>query len=87
MQVNLQNSKTATDNFNQLTMEMAIDIAFIQEPYIYENQITGISRKHRIFACGNGRKKAAIFVANKDRCPPNKPVIRRRYCFSRDNSR
>ena len=65
MQINLQHSKTATDNFNQLTMETAIDIAFIQEPYIYQNQVTGISRKNRIFACGNGRKRAAIVVANK----------------------
>ena len=65
MQVNLQHSKTATDHFNQLTMEMDIDIAFIQEPHIYQNQVTGISRKHRTFACGNGRKRAAILVANK----------------------
>ena len=49
MQINLQHSKTATDNFNQFTMEAALDIVFIQEPYIYKNQVTGISRKHRIF--------------------------------------
>jgi hypothetical protein len=66
MQINLQHSKTATDNFNQLTMETALDIAFLQEPYIYQNQVTGISRKHRIFACGNGRKRAAIVVTNKN---------------------
>ena len=65
MQINLQHSKTATDNFNQLTMEAAVDIAFIQEPYIHQNQVTGISRKHRIFACGNGRKRATIVVTNK----------------------
>jgi hypothetical protein len=46
-------------------MESAIDIAFIQKPYIYQNQVTGISRKYRIFACGNGRKRAATVVANK----------------------
>jgi hypothetical protein len=45
--------------------EMTIDIAFIQEPYIYQNQVTGISQKHTIFACRNGRKRAAILVANK----------------------
>jgi len=61
----LQHSKATTDNFNQLMTEMTIDIAFIQEPYIYQNHVTGISRKHRIFTCGNGRKRAAILVANK----------------------
>ena len=65
MQINLQHSKTATDNFNQLTMEAAVDITFIQEPYVYQNQVAGISRKHRLFACGKGRKRAAIVVINK----------------------
>jgi hypothetical protein len=64
-QINLQHSKTATDNFNQLMMETAKEIAFIQELYIYQNQVTGISRNHRIFACGNGRKRSTIVIANK----------------------
>jgi sugar/nucleoside kinase (ribokinase family) len=46
-------------------METATDIAFIQEPYSYHNQVTGISRKYRIFACGNGRKRTAVVVVNK----------------------
>ena len=65
MQINLHHSETATDNFNQLTMEIAIDIVFIQEPYMYQNQVIGTSRKYTIFACGNGRKRPAIVVANK----------------------
>jgi hypothetical protein len=48
-----------------LKMETAIDIAFIQQPHTYHNQVTGISRKYRIFACGNGRKRAAVVVVNK----------------------
>jgi hypothetical protein len=32
IEINLKHSKTATDNFNQLTKETDIDIAFIQEP-------------------------------------------------------
>ena len=40
-------------------------IAFIQEPYVYQNQVAGISRKHWLLACGNGRKRAAIVVINK----------------------
>jgi hypothetical protein len=47
-------------------MEMAIDIAFIRELHIYQNQVTGISQKHRIFDCANGRKRAEIVVTNKE---------------------
>jgi hypothetical protein len=46
-------------------METVIDIAFIQEPHTYHNQVTGISRKYRIFACRNGRKRATVVVVNK----------------------
>jgi hypothetical protein len=46
-------------------METALDIAFLQELHIFQNQVTGISRKHKIFACGNRRKRAAIVVASK----------------------
>ena len=65
IQINLKHSKTATDNFNQLTKETDIDMAFIQEPYIYQNQVTGISRSYKIFTCGKGRKRAAVVVVNK----------------------
>jgi len=65
MQLNLQHSRPATDNFNHLMTEDDMDIAFIQEPYVYQNQVTGILRKHRIFTSGQGRKRAAIVVANK----------------------
>jgi hypothetical protein len=46
-------------------MEIAIDISFIQEPNIYQNQVIGTSRKYTIFACGNGRMRPVIVVANK----------------------
>ena len=45
--------------------EADVDITFIQEPYIYRNQVSGILRKHMIFACRQERKRAAIVVANK----------------------
>jgi hypothetical protein len=61
----LKHSKTATDNFNQLRKETDIDIAFIQEPYVYQNQVTGISRNYKVFTCGNGRKRAAVVVVNE----------------------
>jgi hypothetical protein len=65
MQLNLQHSRLATDNFNQFMKEANMGIAFIQETYIYQNLVTGISRKYRIFASGHRRKRAAIVVTNK----------------------
>jgi hypothetical protein len=65
IQINLKHSKTATDNFNQLTKETDIDMAFIQEPYISQNQVTEISRNYKVFTCGSGRKRAAVVVVNK----------------------
>jgi hypothetical protein len=65
MQLNLQHSRPTTDNYNQFMTEANMDITFIQEPYVYQNQVSGISRKYRIFACGHGRKRAATVVTNK----------------------
>ena len=56
--------KNTTDNFNQLTKDTDIDIAFVQEPYIYQNQVTGITRNYKVFTGGSGRKRAAIVVVN-----------------------
>jgi hypothetical protein len=56
--------KTATDNFNQLTKEANIDIAFIQEPYNYQNQVIGFPRNYGIFTSGTAQKRAAV-IANK----------------------
>jgi hypothetical protein len=65
MQLNLQHSKPATDNLNLLTKEAHMDIALLEEPYVYQNQATGISQKYRIFSGGQGKKRAAIVVTNK----------------------
>jgi hypothetical protein len=65
IQINLKHSKTANDNFNQLTKETNIDIAFIQEPYNYQNQVIGIPRNYKIFTSGKVRKRAAVVVVNK----------------------
>jgi len=64
MQLNLQHSKPTTDNLNLLMKEAHLDIALLKEPYVYQNQVTGISRKCRIFSKGQG-KRAAIVVTNK----------------------
>ena len=65
IQINLKHSKTATDNLYILTKEANIDIAFIQEPYNYQNQVTGIPRNYKVFTSGKERKRAAVVVANK----------------------
>jgi hypothetical protein len=43
MQINLLHSKIATDNFNQLMMDTAIDMASTHEPHTQHNQVIGIS--------------------------------------------
>ena len=45
--------------------EANIDIAFVQEPYNYQNQVTGIPRNYKIFTSGRTRKRAAVVVINK----------------------
>ena len=65
IQIILKHSKTATDNFNQLTKGTDIDIAFVQEAYIYQNQVTGIINNYKVFTDGSRIKRAAIVVVNK----------------------
>jgi hypothetical protein len=56
IQINLKHSKTATDNFNQLMKGANIDIAFIQEPYNYQNQVIEIPENVRYSPVeGSGR--------------------------------
>jgi hypothetical protein len=42
-----------------------IDIAFIQQPYNYQNQVTGIPRNYKIFTSGKVLNRAAVVVVNK----------------------
>jgi exonuclease III len=44
--------------------EDGTDILCIQEPYVIHNKIAGIPRKHKIYASGEGRHRAAIVVTN-----------------------
>jgi len=49
MQINLQHSRTATDNIMNLSEQDRSDILFIQEPYLYNRKIAGISNKNKIY--------------------------------------
>jgi hypothetical protein len=42
-----------------------IDVAFLQEPYTVRNNVAGFPKSFRIYAYGNGRKRAAVIVNNK----------------------
>lgn len=50
----------------QLIAQYHIDIAFIQEPYCYKQNIVGITRGYKIFSAGSTRKRAAILITNRD---------------------
>ena len=64
LQLNLQHSRSATYNLTQIIIQTNIDVAFMQEPYTVLNNVAGFPKSFRIFACGNGRKRAAVIVNN-----------------------
>jgi ribonuclease HI len=43
-----------------------IDIMLVQEPYLYQEEIRGVSRKYRTYSYGEGRRRAAIILANNN---------------------
>ena len=65
IQFNLQHSRLATDNLLKIIEEDGTDILCIQEPYTIRNKIAGLPQTYKVFASGEGRKRAAIVVNNK----------------------
>jgi hypothetical protein len=53
----------ATNNLLKIIDE-GTDVLCKQEPYVIHNKIAGIPRKHKIYAPGVGRHRAAIVVTN-----------------------
>jgi hypothetical protein len=43
-----------------------IDLAFVQEPYNIRNHLAGIPKSLRTYVSGDGRKRSALFVNNKE---------------------
>jgi hypothetical protein len=41
-----------------------IEIALIQEPYLYQNRLLGITKRYRTFTSGKGKSRAAIVISN-----------------------
>jgi len=46
--------------------ENQIDLAFVQEPYIIHNNLARIPKSLRTYVSGNGRKRSALLVSNKE---------------------
>jgi len=65
MQINLNYSRVATDNLMKLTEQDNTDIIFIQEPYLYQNRMAGISKSHRNYISHEDKSRAAIIITNK----------------------
>ena len=66
IQANVQHSRAATNNLIQLISAHNIDLIFIQEPYVINNQLAGIPKKLKTFTHGNGMRRSAIIVNNCD---------------------
>ena len=64
IQINLQHSKSTTNNLLKTTDTEETDIIFVQEPYIYQNKPAGFGKKYRVFAARTGKQRTAIVIAN-----------------------
>jgi hypothetical protein len=73
IQINLKHSRAATDNLMQIIANENIDIMLVQEPYLYQEKIRGVSRKYRTYSYAEGRRRAAIIISSNDNrsCPNN----------------
>ena len=63
-QINLKHSRGATDNLMQIITQENTDMVMIQEPYLYQNSIKGITSGYRTYTHGNGKSRAAILITN-----------------------
>jgi hypothetical protein len=66
IQINLKHSRAATDNLMQFIATETNDIMLVQEPYIYQEEIRGVSRKYRTYSYGEKRRKASIILVNNN---------------------
>jgi hypothetical protein len=64
IQINLQHSKSGTNNLQKITDTEETDIIFAQEPYVYQNRPIGRGKKYRVFMAGTGKHRTAIIIRN-----------------------
>jgi hypothetical protein len=48
----------------QIITQEDTDMVMIQEPYLYQNHIKGITSGYRTYTHGNGKSRAAILITN-----------------------
>ena len=65
VQINLQHSRLATDNLLKIVEEEGTDILCIQVQYMIGNKIAGLPQSYKVFTSGEGRKRAAMVINNK----------------------
>jgi hypothetical protein len=71
MQINLQHSKSATNNLLKITDTVETDIIFAQKPCVFQNRPEGFGKKYRVFTAGTGKHRTAIIIRNNiDAIPP-----------------
>jgi hypothetical protein len=56
--------RAAIDNLMKIMNTENIDIAFIQEPYVYQNRIKGITKGYRTYTYGEEKSRANIIIPN-----------------------
>jgi endonuclease/exonuclease/phosphatase (EEP) superfamily protein YafD len=66
MQINLQYSRSATDNIMNLIEQDDPDMIFIQEPYLYQNRMVGLKKSHRKYISHVDKSRAAIIITNNN---------------------
>ena len=66
LQANLQHKRAPTNNLVRMMSGNQIDLVFVQEPYNIRNHLAGIPKSLRAYVSGNGRKRSALFVNNKE---------------------
>ena len=65
LQINLQRGQAPSRQLNTTVQEQNIDIALIQEPYVFKDRVCGLASSARVIA-HHSNPKTAIAVFNKD---------------------
>jgi len=66
IEINLQPSRTATDNLMKKIEREEPELLLIQEPYEYKDRLRRMSKQYRIYTVGTGKHRAAIIITNSN---------------------
>ena len=62
MQINVQHSRTETDNLRNLIEQDSSHVIFMQEPYLYKNRMTGLRNLSPNYISPNGTSREVILI-------------------------